>query len=155
MFIYTIKEHRVSSAQQVAMQPNRKLLALYRYTALGARRQIFVLKHAHVKSVGPANLVIRLLLLRILRGRALRVVGIKSIHGIFLVVKVMVDSKEDDTGEERGACQTNKHPHDGWVEGSGRQGLSEGRSEGVREQVHGLHERLHRWWCLGVGVLET
>ena len=67
----------------------------------------------------------------------------------------MVDGKEEDTDEERGACQTNKHPHDGWVEGSGRQGFGDGRSEGVGEQIHRLHERLHGWWCLGVGVLET
>lgn len=87
--------------------------------------------------------------------RALGVLGVQGIHLVFLGVEVVEDDPEDDTGHERGAGQTDEHPHDGRVEGGGRQGLGERGAEGVGEQVHGLHEGLHGGRGLGVGVLEA
>ena len=62
---------------------------------------------------------------------------------------------EDNTAQERSAGQTNEHPHDGRVEGGGGKSLGQSGSEGVGEEVHGLHEGLHGRGSLGVGVLQT
>lgn len=65
------------------------------------------------------------------------------------------DNVEDDTAQERSAGQTDEHPQNGRVEGGRGQGLGEGGTEGVGEEVHGLDEGLHGRGSLGVGVLET
>lgn len=97
-------------------------------------------------------------LLRGLRGTAglgNRAIRVESVQVILLGVEVAESEEEDDTAQERGASQTNEHPHDGWVEGCGGQGLGEGRAEGVGEEVHGLDEGLHGRRGLGIGVLEA
>lgn len=96
-----------------------------------------------------------LLLLIGRRGRSIRIVCVERIQLVFLVVEVVVHQPEDDTGNERSASQTHEHPHDGRVIGSGGQCLGQSGTEGVGEQVHGLHERLHRRRSLGVGILQS
>lgn len=87
--------------------------------------------------------------------RSIRVVGVELVHVVLLGVEVVEHEPEDDTDQERSAGQTDEHPQDGGVEGGGGQGLGQGGTEGVGEQIHGLHERLHRGRSLGVGVLQT
>lgn len=67
----------------------------------------------------------------------------------------MEDGVEDKTSHKGRTGKTGEHPHDGGVESGGSEGLGDSRSEGVREEVHRLHEGLHAGRCLGVGVLET
>ena len=62
---------------------------------------------------------------------------------------------EDDADGEGGAGQTHEHPQDGRVVRGRRQGLGDGGAEGVGEEVHRLHKRLHRRRRLGVGVFQT
>lgn len=84
-----------------------------------------------------------------------RVIGVEGVHVILLGVEVAEDDEEDDTAQEGGDSQTDEHPQDGRVEGSGGQGLGEGGAEGVGEEVHGLDEGLHGGRGLGVGILEA
>lgn len=51
-------------------------------------------------------------------------------------VETVVHKPEDNTRQERRDGQANKHPHDGRVVCGGGQGLSDGRSECIGEQVH-------------------
>lgn len=83
------------------------------------------------------------------------IIGIEGVHVIFHRIQVTEDGVEDETTQEGRTGKTGEHPHDGGIEGGGSEGLGESGSEGVREEVHRLHEGLHARRGLGVGVLET
>ncbi len=88
-------------------------------------------------------------------GRVLVVILVKSIESLFLVVEVVEQDPDEAAGNERGDGKASVQPDVLGVDEDGDKGLAEGGTEGGGEQEHGLDERLHAGWRLGVGVLET
>lgn len=93
----------------------------------------------------------------LLTGHALDqlIITVKGIELVFLLVETRESGIDDDTTNERGNGQTNKHPHDGRVISSGRQSLSNSRAESIGQQIHGLHEGLHVGRRLRVSIFKT
>jgi hypothetical protein len=80
---------------------------------------------------------------------------VERVHLVLGVVEVVEQDPDGAAGNKGCNGQTAEHPHDRGVVQQRVEGLGDGRAEGVGEQEHGLHERLHARGCLGVGVLET
>jgi hypothetical protein len=87
--------------------------------------------------------------------RVLVNVLVKLVHLVLCIIEVVEQDPDGATSKERRHRQTNKHPLNRRVVQERVEGLSDGGSEGVGEQVHGLDEGLHAGWRLGVGILET
>jgi hypothetical protein len=80
---------------------------------------------------------------------------VERVHLVLGVVVVVEQVPDEASSDETGHSQTNVHPLDLGVDKNWVERLRDGGSEGVGEEVHGLHKGLHGRWGLGVGVLKT
>lgn len=96
-----------------------------------------------------AHILQRMLILQII------MFTIQSIHLILLTIQLVEQKPEDNTDTERTRAETNEEPLDLRVTNERSERFTESVSEGVGEEVHGLHEGLHGWWGFHVCVFET
>jgi hypothetical protein len=83
------------------------------------------------------------------------VVLVKLVHLILGGIEMVEQDPDCTSGNETSYRQTNVHPLNCGIVENWVQCLRDSGSEGVGEEVHGLHERLHGRRSLGVCVLET
>jgi hypothetical protein len=85
----------------------------------------------------------------------LRILGLHSVHLIFLVVEASEQEPERDTSDSGSDTDSGIHPDEFGIDGDGRKSDRESGTEGSLEQEHGHDERLHAGGCLGISVFET
>ena len=82
-------------------------------------------------------------------------ITVQVVHLVLILVVVAENDVEDDSSDERRATDTSVHPEVLGVDGDGNQGLGDGSTESVGEEVQRLHKGLHGRGSLSVSILET
>lgn len=85
----------------------------------------------------------------------LRILGLHSVHLVFLLVEFSEQDPEGDTsdcGRDTDSCV---HPDEFGIDRDGGKSDGEGGTKGRLEQEHRHDKRLHARWGLGISVFET